>query len=298
MSVLGYIRVSSDDQKTENQKLIILEYANQQKFKVDKWIEIKMSSRRSTKERKIDELLVQLQPNDTLIVTELSRLGRSVGQIAILVNDLIAKKVRLLCLKEAIDLTGKAKMQNKIMITMFSLFAEIERDLISERTKEGLARARAEGKLLGRPKGALGKSKLDGKQTEIQSLLHKGVNVTNLARIFDVSRPTIVNFIRTRKINNNRAIKIHLYLRVENNSKFVRGKKKVRQEIEDYILRQYDMKIPGPNDWEYELTIPYKNEKDLDNTIYDMLSEMERTADYRNCFIEVDVTAEGSDKSW
>lgn len=298
MSVLGYIRVSSDDQKTENQKLIILEHANKQKLKVDKWIEIKMSSRRSSKERKIDELLAQLQPNDILIVTELSRLGRSVGQISILVNELIEKKVRLVCLKESIDLNGKAKLQNKVMITMFSLFAEIERDLISERTKEGLARARAEGKLLGRPKGALGKSKLDGKQAEIQNLLHKGVNITNLARIFDVSRPAMINFIRTRGIDNNRAIKIHLYLRVENNSKYVRGKKKVRQDIEDYILRQYDMKIPGPNDWEYELTILYKNDKDLDDTIYGMLSEMDRTADDRHCFIEADVTAEGSDKSW
>ena len=86
------------------------------------------------------------------------------------------------------------------MITMFSLFAEIERDLISERTKEGLARARAEGKLLGRPKGTLGTSKLDGKEKEISDYLKKGVNKANIAKIYGVSWPTINNFIKTRKI--------------------------------------------------------------------------------------------------
>ena len=81
---------------------------------------------------------------------------------------------------------------------MFSLFAEIERDLISERTKEGLARARLEGKLLGRPKGTTGKTKLDGKEKEIKDFLAKGVNRANIARFFGVSFPTIENFIRTR----------------------------------------------------------------------------------------------------
>ncbi len=108
--------------------------------------------------------------------------------------------VKVICLKEDIHLTGKASIQNKVMITMFSLFAEIERDLISERTKEGLARARAEGKLLGRPKGTLGKSKLDGKEQEIKNYMGKGVNKANIAKIFGVSCPTIHNFINTRKL--------------------------------------------------------------------------------------------------
>ena len=83
---------------------------------------------------------------------------------------------------------------------MFSLFAEIERDLISERTKEGLARARAQGKLLGRPKGTLGKSKLDGKEQEIKNYLAKKVNKANIARIYGVSWPTLDNFIKTRRL--------------------------------------------------------------------------------------------------
>jgi DNA invertase Pin-like site-specific DNA recombinase len=200
MLVWGYIRVSTDRQNTENQKLVILEYANKKSLTIDNFIEVKMSSKRSTKERKIDELLDQIQEGDFLIVAELSRLGRSVGQIAILMDQLIKRKVRVVCLKENINLNGKTNIQSKVMITMFSLFAEIERDLISERTKEGLARARAQGKLLGRPKGTLGKSKLDGKEQEIKNYLAKKVNKANIARIYGVSWPTLDNFIKTRRL--------------------------------------------------------------------------------------------------
>ena len=159
-----------------------------------------MTSRRTTKQRRIDELLENLSKGDTLIVSELSRLARSVGQIAILVDTLRDNGVRLICIKEGIELNGKRDIATKTMITMFSLFAEIERDLISERTKEGLKRAKAQGKLLGRPKGSLGKSKLDGKEAEIQGLLDKGVTKANIARILGVSWPTLQNFIQTRKV--------------------------------------------------------------------------------------------------
>jgi DNA invertase Pin-like site-specific DNA recombinase len=299
MAIWGYIRVSTDEQKTENQKLVILEYANKNKMTVNNWIEIKISSKRSSKERKIDQLLEDLKPKDTLIVAELSRLGRSVGQITVIVNDLIKKDVNLLCLKENIHLSGKANIQNKVMITLFSLFAEIEHDLISERTKEGLERAKTEGKMLGRPKGSLSKSKLDGKQKEIQNYLHKKVNLTNIARIFDVSRPTLVNFIKTRGLSEDRVLKIGLFLSVENNSKFVRGKKRAREDIEDFVLSGYSMKKNDEDSCEYELTIPYKNEKELDDIILNMLSEIDSHADRKNCFIEADVTAlDNSGRSW
>jgi DNA invertase Pin-like site-specific DNA recombinase len=121
-----------------------------------------------------------------------------VGQIAILVDEMLKKSVTVICIKEGITLNGKPNIQTKVMITMFSLFAEIERDLLSERTKEGLARARAEGKLLGRPRGSMGKSKLDGKEKEIRDYLAKGVNRANIARIYGVSFPTIEHFIRSR----------------------------------------------------------------------------------------------------
>jgi DNA invertase Pin-like site-specific DNA recombinase len=197
---IGYVRVSSDKQTIKTQRHEILEYCQREKVQVDDWINVEMSSRRTPKQRRIDELLDRLGNGDTLIVSELSRLARSVGQIAIIVDTLVQNKVRFICIKENINFNGRQNMQTKVMIHMFSLFAEIERDLISIRTKEGLARARAEGRLLGRPKGKLGKSKLDGRENDIQDLLSKGVNKTNIARIFSVTWPTINNFIKTRKL--------------------------------------------------------------------------------------------------
>ena len=151
-------------------------------------------------QRRIDELLDRLKNGDCLVVAELSRRARSVGQIAVTVNTLLKNKVRFISIKENIKLNGRQDMQTKVMITMFSLFSEIERDLISERTKEGLRRARAEGKLLGRPKGTIGKSKLDGKEEEIKKFLKGGINKTNIARYPGVSWSTLENFIKTRKL--------------------------------------------------------------------------------------------------
>ena len=201
MAVWGYVKVSSNHQAIENQKLAIFEYANSKLIPISEWIGTKSVSRRSTKERMIDELLTQLQKGDTVIVSELSRLGRSEGQITILVDELLKKKIKVICLKENLTLNGRTDIQTKVMITMFSLFAGIERNLISERTKEGLAKARIMGKLLGRPKGTIGKSKLDGKEEEIKEYLAKKVNRANIARIYEVSFPTIENFIKSRNLN-------------------------------------------------------------------------------------------------
>jgi DNA invertase Pin-like site-specific DNA recombinase len=200
---IGYIRVSSDKQTVDNQRLAILDYCNKQNTKVDDWIEVNMSSSKSPAQRRIDELLDRLQEGDWLIVAELSRLARSVGQIAVLVDQLLKNKIRLISIKEGIELNGKHNIQSKTMITMFSLFSEIERDLISERTKEGLKRARAEGKLLGRPKGTLSKSKLDGKEMEIKNYLQLGVNKANIARILGVGWTTLNHFIKTRELNSD-----------------------------------------------------------------------------------------------
>ena len=113
-----------------------------------------------------------MEEKDALLVSELSRLGRSLSQIIFLVDSLVKKRVRFVAIKEGIEFAGQADLQTKVMVALFGLLSEIERDLISERTKEGLAAARAKGKILGRPKGFLGKSRLDGKEDEIQWLLN------------------------------------------------------------------------------------------------------------------------------
>ena len=196
---IAYTRVSTDSQDLQNQKLEILEYADNHKFQITEWLQIKVSSRKSTKDRLIDQLLNNLETGDTLIVSELSRLGRSVSQIITIVDTLIKKAVKVIIIKQHMIINGKNDMQTKVMITMFSLFAEIERDLISERTKTGLTRAKAEGKILGRPRGN-GKSKLDPKKDEIINLLKKQVSKTSIAKICDVSPQAINHFIKTRSL--------------------------------------------------------------------------------------------------
>jgi len=198
MATVGYIRVSTDKQNYDGQKLSILNFVNDHlKGGVNEWIEVKASTRKSAEKRKLDELKETLNKGDTLIVAELSRLGRSVGQIAILVDGLVSDGIRVICIKEGMELNGKRDMKSKVILTMFSLMAEIERDLVSERTKEGLRRARAEGKLLGRPKGTTS-SKLDGREGEIRGYLAKGVNLANVARIYGVSWSTMKHFILSR----------------------------------------------------------------------------------------------------
>ena len=200
MKTTAYLRVSTNKQELENQKLEILEYAQKEGLKINTFMELQISSRKTTKARQIDSLLEALQEEDTLIVSELSRLGRSVGQIIQIVDTLIKKKIKFIAVKQGMIINGKTDIQTKVMVTMFGLFAEIERDLISERTKAGLAAARAKGKLLGRPKGTLGKSKLDGKEEEIKGFLAKGVNKTAIAKILEVSRTALHSFIVSRKL--------------------------------------------------------------------------------------------------
>ncbi len=199
MKTIAYLRVSTDRQDLDNQRLSVLDWAQKNDVRIDGFVEISISSRRSTKERGIDDLLSRLQEGDRLVVSELSRLGRSVGQVIAIVDGLLGQGVSFVSVKENLALSRKEQdIQSKVMVTLLGLFAEIERDLVSQRTKAGLAAARAKGKLLGRPKGRRGPSKLDGREEEIRTLLGKGVSKMSLARLLDVSYSTLFAFIRTR----------------------------------------------------------------------------------------------------
>jgi len=194
----AYLRVSTGQQDLNNQRLELHEYASKNNFKIDEFIEIEISSRKSTKARKIDYLLDNLQEGNLLIVSELSRLGRSVGQIIQIVDALIKNNIRFVAIKENIKINGKQDIQSKVMITMFSLFAEIERDLISVRTKQGLAAAKKKGKLLGRPKGS-GKSKLDQFKPEIEALLKNGSKKTFIAKRYKTSLTNLYKWMKKQK---------------------------------------------------------------------------------------------------
>jgi len=198
--IYAYIRVSTDKQDLGNQRNTILEYANAKKIFIDEFIEVEMSSRKARSERKVDLLLSKLNKDDTLIVTEISRLGRSISDVLSTVNHLIETGIRFVSIKESIDLKDKHSMQSKITITMFSLFGELERDLISLRTTEALAAKRAAGIRLGRPKGC-GKSKLDPHVDQIKEFLGKGVSIASIAKILGCSYPTVFHFVKRKQLH-------------------------------------------------------------------------------------------------
>lgn len=200
MGTIAYLRISTGGQDLDAQRLAILDYAQHHGLGVDRFVESQSSSRRTMGERGLQAVLDQLTAGDTLLVSELSRLGRSVGQIIQLLDQLLKKQVALIAIKENLELRDTPDIQTKVMVTLFGLFAEIERDLISERTKEGLAAARAKGKQIGRPKGALGTSKLTGREPEIQDLLAKTVSKASIAKIMGVSRSTLHYFVRSRNL--------------------------------------------------------------------------------------------------
>jgi DNA invertase Pin-like site-specific DNA recombinase len=177
---IAYIRASTDKQDLNNQKLEIFEFAKKNKLEVDDFIQMTISSRKTSKERRIDEMLSVLDDADTLIVTELSRLGRSTAEVIGLVNELIKKQVRVIAIKQNLDMK-QHDMNSKIMITLFSLFAELERDLISLRTKEALASKKMQGIQLGKPKGTIQKSKFDKDADKIKELLTLGLSVRKIA---------------------------------------------------------------------------------------------------------------------
>ena len=137
-------------------------------------------------------------------MSELSRLGRPLGQIVTVFDGFVKAGVAFIAIRENIRVEGKQDFQTKVMTTLSALFAEVERDLISERTREGLAKARASGKTLGRPKGSLGVSPLDGKEDEIREFIDVGVSRTAIAKITGVSQSTLYNFVATRELKPGR----------------------------------------------------------------------------------------------
>jgi DNA invertase Pin-like site-specific DNA recombinase len=190
--ILAYPRTSTDKQDLNHQKLEILEYARQHDLRVDAFVEITISSRKTSKQRRIDEILQLLIDSDTLIVTELSRLGRSTTEVIDLINALIARNVRVIILKQHLDI-AQHDMNSKIIVTLFSLFAELERDLVSLRTKEALAAKQRQGITLGKPKGTIQKSQFDADRDRITELLRLGLSVRKIAKLLGYSNHLALN---------------------------------------------------------------------------------------------------------
>ena len=199
--IYAYLRVSTDKQTVENQRYEILKYADTKKLSIDEWVDETASGVKSVKDRKVGELLTRMEKGDIFLVSELSRLGRNLMEVMSILHDCMERDVKVFAIKEGYELGNN--INSKVLAFAFSLSAEIERNLISQRTKEALARKKSEGMRLGRPIGSKNKEvKLSGKEDDIKRLLDKKVAVVAIARILDVNHLTVRSFIKTRKLKS------------------------------------------------------------------------------------------------
>lgn len=183
--IYGYVRVSNQDQNLESQKNLISRYGVDHKLMIDEWIEVEVSSRQSTQARRIDELLNRLQPMDIIIASELSRLGRSLKETLNTIESIVhEKQAKLILIKQNLDINphNTNNLTNKVLITVFSMIAELERDFISERTKEGLKARKEKGINLGKPKGTLQSSMYDQDKDKIFHLYDLGVPLRKIIK--------------------------------------------------------------------------------------------------------------------
>lgn len=195
MSVIGYIRVSSTKQTHEHQHFEIEQFAKNTGNSIDKWVEETISSRKPLHKRQLGELLESLQDGDILIAAEISRLGRSLLEVMKILEKCLNKNCQVWTIKENYRLGND--IQSKVMAFAFSLSAEIERNLISQRTKASLDSIKAKGKKLGRPFAAQSKKlKLSKNTKRVKELLDKGVSKSQIARIMDVQTITLRRFIQ------------------------------------------------------------------------------------------------------
>lgn len=196
--IYGYIRVSTDKQTVENQRFEINNFCTKEQIVIDRWIEETISGTKEVEKRQLGKLLKKLNKGDTLICAELSRLGRSLLMIMAILHHCMKEEIQVWTIKDNFRL-GK-DIQSQVLAFAFGLSAQIERDLISMRTKEALARKKIEGVVLGRPKGRKSsKVKLSGYEAQIKELHEKGISKSAIGRILGCHRLTVSSFLEREK---------------------------------------------------------------------------------------------------
>lgn len=303
---IGYARVSTRDQNLDLQ-LDALKRAGCERIYQE------VASGSKTARPALDELLGQLRAEDVLVIWKLDRMGRSLKHLVELVGSLIERKVGLLSLNDPIDTTNA---QGRLVFNLFASLAEFERELIRERTQAGLSAARARGRVGGRPKGLPPQAQAIAMAAETL-YRERRMSVAAIAQKLHISKSTLYSYLRHRGVeigpyeklaavrsvqpvgdggDATRTATIILTLRIENNNKFVRGKKRAQENIERYCLEEYNAKrMPSG---EYELKVPYRSDEDLDKAMDELLGDIASEADDRNCFSESEAHMEGTDRHW
>lgn len=200
--IYGYIRVSSDKQTVENQRFEINKFCEKNHLLIDGWIEETISGTKNYDKRKLGQLLNKVKKDDLIICAELSRLGRNLFMIMEILHICMNKECKVWTIKDNYRLGDD--IQSKVLAFAFGLSAEIERNLISQRTKEALELRRREGVVLGRPKGrktAPHKHKLYGKTEYIKQSLSLGMSKRKLASLLKVDRNTLSKFLKDNEIS-------------------------------------------------------------------------------------------------
>lgn len=195
MTVIAYLRVSTGKQHIENQKEEIRRFAEGRNLNIDRWVTETVSGKTQNKDRKLGPLLRRMHSGDTLIVTEISRLSRTLTEIMSIMGRCLEKNIILYSTKDGYAFDNS--INSKVLAFAFGLVAEIEHNLMSMRTKEALALRRAEGIHLGRPRGSNVKQRilLDNRD-QIADMLRQGYTVNNICRTFNVSRTVYYTFLR------------------------------------------------------------------------------------------------------
>ena len=198
--IYGYIRVSSDKQTVENQRFEIINFCKGREVVIDGWIEETISGTKSYNKRALGRLLKRVKKDDVIICAEISRLGRNLFMIMEILNICLNKECKVWSIKDGYRLGDD--IQSKVLAFAFGLSAEIERNLISQRTKEALNRKKEEGVILGRKKGCTNKypnKKCSQNIERINILLNKGDSIAKIARKIKVSRGTLYRYLQITK---------------------------------------------------------------------------------------------------
>ena len=286
----GYVRVSASQEDLTYQLDILKDY------KCKETITEKISATK-TERPGLDQLKDKVKPGDTIVIERFSRLGRSTKDLIELIEYFVNNEVNLISIKENFDTSTS---HGKIMLSTFQAFSQFERDLITRRTREGLIKAKAIGKKGGRPR-----VKNNNVEKALELYNTKAYSISEILEMSGISQATLYRYIKRAKAQDNKppvevekTAKVNMYLRVENNSKFVRGKKKVRENIERYLINHYNMRKLTNNNWDYTLYVKYKTIDELTKEVYDILRELSDEAEWRNCFIEDDTNCEELGLSW